>query len=340
MPLDELLRELPGRRRRAGAGRRRLRERERLGRTPELLEARARRSTSTTTTTTPASAPSTSSSPTRRRRARSCATCSRELGVELTPGDRRGALRRRSSPTPAASSTRTRRRRRCGSRPSSSRRAPTSTAIFQRVYETVQFAKLKLLARALERAAASTRAAGSSSRTSLRDDFAEVGAEEPYSEGIIDYLRAVEGADIGGADPRAAARRGPTRRIRLRSNHDELDVSAIARASGRRRPPAGGGLLERATRSTRSSSSSAASSPPRRRGDGAAARARAGGLVLVDKPAGPSSFAIVAELRRRTGARTGPRRHARPVRDRAAASCCPARQRGWRHASSASTSAT
>ena len=25
------------------------------------------------------------------------------------------------------------------------------------------------------------------------DDFAEVGAEEPYSEGIIDFLRAVEG---------------------------------------------------------------------------------------------------------------------------------------------------
>ena len=29
------------------------------------------------------------------------------------------------------------------------------------------------------------------------------------------------------------------------------------------------------------------------------------GVVLVDKPAGPSSFAIVAELRKRTGARTG-----------------------------------
>jgi tRNA pseudouridine55 synthase len=29
------------------------------------------------------------------------------------------------------------------------------------------------------------------------------------------------------------------------------------------------------------------------------------GIVLVDKPAGPSSFAIVADLRRRTGARTG-----------------------------------
>src|SRR3954447_19191077 len=29
------------------------------------------------------------------------------------------------------------------------------------------------------------------------------------------------------------------------------------------------------------------------------------GIVLVDKPAGPSSFTIVSELRRRTGARTG-----------------------------------
>src|SRR3982750_4773160 len=29
------------------------------------------------------------------------------------------------------------------------------------------------------------------------------------------------------------------------------------------------------------------------------------GIVLVDKPAGPSSFALVADLRRRTRARTG-----------------------------------
>jgi tRNA pseudouridine55 synthase len=37
--------------------------------------------------------------------------------------------------------------------------------------------------------------------------------------------------------------------------------------------------------------------PPRAR--------RPAGVVLVDKPAGPSSFALVADLRRRTGARTG-----------------------------------
>ena len=29
------------------------------------------------------------------------------------------------------------------------------------------------------------------------------------------------------------------------------------------------------------------------------------GVILVDKPAGPSSFALVADVRRRTGARTG-----------------------------------
>src|SRR3954453_18750687 len=63
--------------------------------------------------------------------------------------------------------------------------------IFRRVYETVQFAKLKLLARALDRAQV---VEGGRLVVSypLRGDFAEVGAEEPYSEGIIDYLRSVE----------------------------------------------------------------------------------------------------------------------------------------------------
>src|SRR3954468_10719552 len=64
--------------------------------------------------------------------------------------------------------------------------------VFQGIYESVQFAKLKLLARALERAQIYE---GGRVVVSflLRDDFAAVGAAEPYSEGIIDYLRAVEG---------------------------------------------------------------------------------------------------------------------------------------------------
>jgi phosphoesterase RecJ-like protein len=106
--------------------------------------------------------------------------------------------------------------------------------IFQDVYESVQFAKLKLLARALERAEIYDGGRLVISYL-LRGDFAEVGAAEPYSEGIIDYLRAVEGADMA-ALIREPPRGDPTRRVSLRASADELDVSKIARASG-----AGGG---------------------------------------------------------------------------------------------------
>src|SRR6202022_3079385 len=61
------------------------------------------------------------------------------------------------------------------------------------------------------------------------------------------------------------------------------------------------------TRSRRSSNSFAAHLPLQRP-PGAWMPPRAAkpvGVVLVDKPAGPSSFALVAGLRRRTGARTG-----------------------------------
>src|SRR5947207_906813 len=61
--------------------------------------------------------------------------------------------------------------------------------VFQGVYETVQFAKAKLLARALERM--EIYEGGRIVVTYLlKTDFAEVGAAEPYSEGIIDHLRA------------------------------------------------------------------------------------------------------------------------------------------------------
>src|SRR6185312_244829 len=64
--------------------------------------------------------------------------------------------------------------------------------IFRHVYETVQFAKLKLLARALDNA----RLVGGGRLVIShldRGDFALAGAEEAYSEGIIDYPRAVDG---------------------------------------------------------------------------------------------------------------------------------------------------
>jgi phosphoesterase RecJ-like protein len=104
-------------------------------------------------------------------------------------------------------------------------------AVFQEVYESVEFAKLKLLARALDRAKVLE---GGRIVVSylLRTDFAEVGAAEPYSEGIIDYLRAVEGAELAVLIREPPRDSGPTHKGSLRASVDELDVSVIARIFG------------------------------------------------------------------------------------------------------------
>jgi phosphoesterase RecJ-like protein len=104
-------------------------------------------------------------------------------------------------------------------------------AVFQQVYESVEFAKLKLLARALDRARVLEGGRIVVSHL-LRTDFGEVGAVEPYSEGIIDYLRAVEGSELAVLIREPPRDDGPMRRVSLRASVDELDVSAIARAFG------------------------------------------------------------------------------------------------------------
>src|SRR3954451_18444447 len=77
--------------------------------------------------------------------------------------------------------------------------------VFQGVYESLEFAKLKLIGRALDRA---TVYEGGRLVVSylLRSDFTELNVAEAFSEGIIDYLRAVEGAEM------AALVREPPRR--------------------------------------------------------------------------------------------------------------------------------
>jgi phosphoesterase RecJ-like protein len=111
--------------------------------------------------------------------------------------------------------------------------------VFQGVYENVQFAKLKLLARALDRARVLEGGEIVVSHL-LRDDFEAVGATEPYSEGIIDVLRSVEGALVSALIREPPREGGPVRKVSLRSSVDEVDVSAIARRSG------GGGHREAA----------------------------------------------------------------------------------------------
>lgn len=111
--------------------------------------------------------------------------------------------------------------------------------VFQGVYENVQFAKLKLLARALDRAQVLEGGEIVVSHL-LRDDFEAVGASEPYSEGIIDFLRSTEGALVSALIREPPRNTGPKRKVSLRSSVDEVDVSAIARKSG------GGGHREAA----------------------------------------------------------------------------------------------
>ena len=73
-----------------------------------------------------------------------------------------------------------------------------------------------------------------------RGDFEAVGASEPYSEGIIDVLRSVEGSAVSALIREPPRDGGPARKVSLRSSVDEVDVSAIARKSG------GGGHREAA----------------------------------------------------------------------------------------------
>jgi bifunctional oligoribonuclease and PAP phosphatase NrnA len=103
--------------------------------------------------------------------------------------------------------------------------------VFQGIYESVEFAKLKLLARALERARVYDGGRLVISYL-LRTDFHELGVGEEYAEGIIDYLRAVEGAELAATIREPPEPPDAPRRISLRASSDEIDVSAIARQRG------------------------------------------------------------------------------------------------------------
>jgi bifunctional oligoribonuclease and PAP phosphatase NrnA len=103
--------------------------------------------------------------------------------------------------------------------------------VFQDVYENVAFAKIKLLARALAKARVVE--GGRIIVSDLeRSDFHAAGAEEPFAEGIIDFLRAVEGTELVALIREPPTQDGPTRRISLRTRAEGIDVSAIARKSG------------------------------------------------------------------------------------------------------------
>jgi phosphoesterase RecJ-like protein len=104
--------------------------------------------------------------------------------------------------------------------------------VFQAVYETIDFSKFKLIGKAAHRARVFEGGRLVISYL-VREDFTELGAAETYAEGIIDSLRAIDGAEMAALirePPRDDD--APARKVSLRASIDELDVSAIARKSG------------------------------------------------------------------------------------------------------------
>jgi phosphoesterase RecJ-like protein len=64
-------------------------------------------------------------------------------------------------------------------------------------------------------------------------DFNDSGAEESYSEGVVDHLRAVQGTALAAlVRDRIGDEETGMRKVSLRASDDRVDVSAIARAQG------------------------------------------------------------------------------------------------------------
>ncbi len=105
--------------------------------------------------------------------------------------------------------------------------------IYRRVYEDVPYGKLALLARGLANIERYDDGRLTVSWLSARDFF-DAGAEESYSEGLIDHLRSLEGTAVAALvrDRIGTPEADGLRKVSLRSRDDRVDVSHIARMQG------------------------------------------------------------------------------------------------------------
>ena len=104
--------------------------------------------------------------------------------------------------------------------------------MYRHVYEEVPYGKLALLARGL--ANVERYDEGRLTMTALSaSDFRDSDAEESYSEGVVDHLRAVQGTAVAAlVRDRIGNGADGQRKVSLRASDDRVDVSAIARAQG------------------------------------------------------------------------------------------------------------
>ena len=103
--------------------------------------------------------------------------------------------------------------------------------IYRRLYEGIPQGKLDLLARGLSNVQRFD--GGLLTLTHLtREDYRTTGADESYSEGVVDHLRSVEGTAVAALVRDVLADAAKPRKVSLRATDDRVDVSVIARAGG------------------------------------------------------------------------------------------------------------
>jgi phosphoesterase RecJ-like protein len=102
---------------------------------------------------------------------------------------------------------------------------------YRRLYERIPLEKLRLIARSLDRVERYEDGRLAITHVTA-EDYATSGASELHTEGIIDFLRALEGTEVA-AVVRDKTDGGPlARKVSLRSTDGDVDVSAIARKYG------------------------------------------------------------------------------------------------------------
>jgi bifunctional oligoribonuclease and PAP phosphatase NrnA len=102
---------------------------------------------------------------------------------------------------------------------------------YRRLYEHVPIEKLRLLSRALE--GIQRHCDGSLVLAYITSaDYAETGAGEEMTEGIIDHLRSIEGVRVAALIRDLGDRGRAARKVSLRSSGGDVDVSAVARRHG------------------------------------------------------------------------------------------------------------
>jgi bifunctional oligoribonuclease and PAP phosphatase NrnA len=101
---------------------------------------------------------------------------------------------------------------------------------YRRLYEHVPLEKLRLVARALE---GIERPCEGLAITAIGErDYEQTGSGEEMTEGIIDYVRSLEGVKVAAVIRELGSRGNATHKVSLRSSGDGVDVSEIARQHG------------------------------------------------------------------------------------------------------------